>query len=564
MGYTPNGKQYLKKVTSKHIEFFELQYDEQIVLQGEKLFSDHKVLEINKLDKNLYSILVKDGIIYEVEILSPQSKNRKSSCECDFFKDHKVCRHIIASLFYIRKRLIKDAAKSQERTKKKSAKAINIPALLQAVNEQELHNFIRAYTKKDKRFALHFKASFLKNLDLENNYIKYKQLLDSVIPPMRSVDDKPNLSSVRFLINILLELSAQFNDACALNQFTEAAQLLKACLGKICYTIHYVGTDKSELIDANNTFHQHLQELLEEVLAPQLRKELIQFAFELSTKSYYTFRKETSNVLEALTRYSQVTKTLLSEVIKHINALMESKTEMSELIILEALKLQITWKLKKKIDIKKINPALSHNLLEIFQELGEKKHYNVAIAGLNQLLIKYPENNKVISKLIAFNIEYGQTNQAADLAKFALIQQNEFRYYKILKDIIPSALWPDFSMILIEDIDASEMPSEIKARIYKLEETYDLLLSLLKKDADLRFLMEHDNPMAKLYKEEMAEVYIAQVRKYLDSYAGPQAMYHIQEVLRHLEVIKASFVGKKIREILREDYAHRTNFKALS
>ena len=154
-------------------------FDGDTVYQGEHLYDSGAVHEINKPEKSLWTIVVHDGIFYEVELFSPFSQRRKSSCECDTYKRIKSCKHIAAALFALRTQLREEAERKADRLRNKTTtgKKLNINTLLQELDRQDLLHFIKAYARKDKNFNIALKAHFARRVDLEDNHAKYLSLI---------------------------------------------------------------------------------------------------------------------------------------------------------------------------------------------------------------------------------------------------------------------------------------------------------------------------------------------------------------------------------------------------
>ncbi len=82
------------------IQSIELQFDPELFRKGEDLYNDGAILELVKINRSLYSIVIREGKVYEVELLKPLLKGQKSTCECNFYKENKSCKHIVAALIY--------------------------------------------------------------------------------------------------------------------------------------------------------------------------------------------------------------------------------------------------------------------------------------------------------------------------------------------------------------------------------------------------------------------------------------------------------------------------------
>ncbi|MBK9736930.1 MAG: hypothetical protein IPO92_19050 [Saprospiraceae bacterium] len=117
-------------------QMLELIYDEELVHQAELLLESNSIFNLSNIGSNLYVGNVKDGKIYEVEIQSPFAKKQKASCDCVFFTQHKICKHIIGLLFAIRNE-IKTKQETKEVIGEKSKQkltSLNINQMLDEIN----------------------------------------------------------------------------------------------------------------------------------------------------------------------------------------------------------------------------------------------------------------------------------------------------------------------------------------------------------------------------------------------------------------------------------------------
>ena len=80
----------------------ELHLEETALLIGEKLFEKGKVEGLHETERNLWLAEVERN---EVEVQISPGKVKAITCECNVFKTNKICGHIAATLFALRKLL---------------------------------------------------------------------------------------------------------------------------------------------------------------------------------------------------------------------------------------------------------------------------------------------------------------------------------------------------------------------------------------------------------------------------------------------------------------------------
>ena len=185
----------------KNIESF---FPEKVVEQAEALLHEGLVQGIVYLEKKIWTMRVgesyeelKDGKAFEVEIQLTGKKVKRVTCDCDFFQQNlsakkNHCKHIVAGLFALLKHLLKKEIEKQKasRTTSFKHKKLTTVSVLNSVDSDALKNFVRAYARTDKKFALSLKARFAHAVEVENDKEKYLQLLQATFSSVITSKDK--------------------------------------------------------------------------------------------------------------------------------------------------------------------------------------------------------------------------------------------------------------------------------------------------------------------------------------------------------------------------------------
>ncbi|MBK8081768.1 MAG: hypothetical protein IPK25_16725 [Saprospiraceae bacterium] len=201
----------------------EVKYDDILVEEAEILFEKKVIIDVLNPEKNLFVFSLFDERDYEVEIFKPFTKLQRSTCSCLFHTQHKICKHVLAGLMFLRNQ------KSKEESEKKTpavskTKTLNISNILSNVSREELIQFVKNYAKSDPKFSLQLKVFFARKVDLPDNKKKYKSILDSVIKP-HSGKSNPSVAEIRAFLTINKELTGQTEDCIALEQYEEATDI---------------------------------------------------------------------------------------------------------------------------------------------------------------------------------------------------------------------------------------------------------------------------------------------------------------------------------------------------
>ena len=169
----------------------DVMFPPDVYASGEVLFENKSVLEISKGEANTYSVFIKDGDIYEVELFKPFTKQQKFQCECGVFEQDKNCKHLVAALLGY-----KDLKQPDKIKKTGKPRTLNINSLLLNIDAVELEAFVKSYALKDKKFANALKIHFARKVELENNQDKYRLILDGLVKPVTGTGMKANSKTI--------------------------------------------------------------------------------------------------------------------------------------------------------------------------------------------------------------------------------------------------------------------------------------------------------------------------------------------------------------------------------
>jgi len=350
---------------------------------AEDLYSTGSVKASQKSGKSIWEFDIEDeSLLYKVKIKSSDSTVSKTQCSCSIYQANKICAHIFACFFDLRKQIEiakEEKAKAQKNKRKQSnsKSGVKISDFIGKLTEDELKAFVRKYAASDKKFAASLKARFARKMINQSNESIYKSILDSIIGPIRIKDQKIGNAELRNFEYVTSELMQQYEDAVSLQQYTEGFFILKAILNKGCYIHHNSKKESVKIMELIVKIHTFLDELFYCQLAPELRQKLYGFALELAQKSYYKILDPRSNIFEILYTHKKE-----DEEYRLINEAAKSKKEQ--------------FNLDPKSDV----------FLESF--LLRLEHNDEKIDSTNFLNYPLEYQNKVIDLLIQCTRRYGQ------------------------------------------------------------------------------------------------------------------------------------------------------------
>lgn len=525
----------------------ELLYPNDLFLKGEELFEKNAVVETSNVDKGLFNFTIKDGTDIEVEWLKPLTRFQKATCSCSFFKENKVCKHIIAALISYKDSIKYEISKKNEKEIISRHSSLNINNILEGISKEEIKNFIKAYSKNDRKFFTALKVQFARRVNLADNEKKYKSLLDSIIKPIATDINIYRISDVKALLNITEDFYNQAQDSLALTEYGEAFHLCKVTLSKLCYvyqyTIHCIGELEQQI--SNN--HILIRQLLQESESHELSEGIIEYLLELVQVSYYPFLNLNENAITLLSDLNKLPVDIFDIIKLQIKRKKEKENEVVMLLALEVL-LKYKSKQETKIDSKyqslvsKISTQFYDKKM-IAECIAFSKNY-LELGGDNLInYLKSLKENKTknfIGEMARLFTEY----QNLSIVDFALSnlstkEINEFRE-QVLKSFKKKKI-------------------NVNKYYYFLAKTnqLEMLMAELSDKKDFRMLMQYDHYFIESLQENLASLYETMMEDYLNNHIGTHSQVFISEIFDHLNKIKATKVSKKLGLLIDMKFSHR-------
>jgi len=536
------------------MSLLENKFKEQHLLSGEQLLDNNTVLEVLEIERNLWSVMIKDNGVIEVEVQNPNTKAQKSTCECKTYIQEKSCAHIVAALLHLRK-LEEDKVSARKKRQNKSQKqAFNIKTILNEIDAEQLKNYVRSYAQKDRNFGVMLKASFAKSIDLNDNLIKYQSILASLIKPITTEKLKSSSADLRLGLKVIDEFNAQLEDSLSMSQYEEAFIILEATLPKLHYLYSKYNIRKEVVANWISKFHNHLDLIYNEKLAPNFKEEIDEFIIELSEKSYYNHLQSALSLFQILSKHKrEKSKIKLISKLKEqdiSNVKEESKVVFGALLILNNLYDQL-----------KINNDLK---LESIKYLIQSGNEEEAVKYLEYFLENEHRNRKMEATLIDVYQNQKNHKKFQELAIYIFVKYTDIRYYRKLKEKCLENEWPKVKKLITKAIEKYQPSSQFLGIYYSNEEMYDELVSVLETELELRHIMKYDYQLYKSNYIDLEHIYHKAVSHYLDSHVGAIAGNFIEEVFAHLSSIKAYKLESSLKKHISTNYPHRKKITSFS
>jgi hypothetical protein len=508
----------------------ELQFPHDLFLKGEELYESKAVIDINKLDKSLYAFTIKEGVKIEVEWFKPLTKLQKATCECEFFKTGNMCRHSVAALLAYKAEFFKEKVEKvfdAEQAPKKS-NVLNINAILNNLSKEDLKGFIKSYSGSDKKFAIAFKVHFARKVDLNDNELKYKSILDSILKPVTLGKNQYKASDIRSLINIVEEFHGQVDDAISLDELREAFILTKVSLNKLAYGYangNYYPLELEKLIIENLS---KLRDILLELDVNELRDDVFTFLLEMGRLSFTPFINSKENVFDILIAEGKKLDDL-EEVLN--TQLRKSDRSDEEIIIILSLKIRLLIKQGKP-------PLLDKSNLRYLDKIGEY----LLKSKFDQELVLFQKESNYRSKDLALYYLQALTNLGSkkmiNEAVELFIDLNDLRIIDFIKSRFDSKSVEDFVSLTNKKKTKLDQNPIFYMNFLVKSEQFKELLDYIASKYDLNFLIQHSQVLAKELPDDTSDLYETLVENYLNIHIGESSHKYIQDLFSHLNKLR--------------------------
>lgn len=544
---------------SSSLDFFELGYPDELVVQGEALYDAAAVKNISRVDKKLYVVTISDATAtHEVELLKPDLKSRVTTCDCLQHERYKACRHVVAALFGIRRQIQDEAAqKATSKERKRSAKKLTINDVLQQIDKDDLVRFVQGYAKKDKAFGTLLKAHFARQVDAVDAKNKYKQILTSVIKPVQTAVVHLTATQVRLYAHAATELVDQLEDAIVVGDYIEAVDIWKACSEKNEYVYRHSDLQGKAIDELAFRLQQVARDMLKAEIAPDLRTSLIETILAVGELSYYVYRSVLLNPLELLLRYASLTTEWQQRLLLSVEAIIADREDATESAVLQAIKLRLELILGETPDIETL--AVGHNSLipQIIRNLLAANDYDSA-RYLTETLRSQGHNSPTITKtLVEIYSHQGARRPLRQLAMEAFLQSHELRYFDLLKSSVKVDRWPRIRDEVLSQIDNPAVRTEALKR----DLDWIALVEALRDIGDLSLTMKYTSHLKIYEPQALADLHVEQVRDYLNSHIGLQSQAYLKTLMLDLEREGAVSSTRKLIRMLDAEFGHRATLQ---
>lgn len=550
----------------------ELELDENLLLLGEKLFEEGKVLSLQENERHLW---IAEVDLFEVEIQISPSRVKAFTCTCETFRQqnlapksagrpYDICPHIAAGLLALRRKLSeKKDTQPVFSPKTNDYKKLTVSAILENVSAETLNNFIRQYAKSNSAFLLALKTRFAASVPMHDPLEKYRQIIEDFLTPARKKNDRLGPAGIRQVVKMTTQLTRQAEDALALENYIEVYAIAAALIERISLVLRRSDGDSQPLYQVVTQGFSVLEKLLELPVSPDLQETIWSFCVGECGKSVYRN-----------TGFSAHLYRLMLLFVKEP----EKAEQLWELLESEWVKPYLTD------DYRLVLTGVRLRLVEANEASGRAKDYWLDLLSKPELLpstiliahetgllsiarrlleqgLRLTKDDAIQQQLRELAIEVavseGDSAQVYEIAEKLFLQTFDLAHYKLIKEHRPTPWNREFIVTATHRLGDKALKLNTLADVYVLENDWEALADLLKENLDLDFLQRNDKHLIEALPDRVLALYQTWFERYLTEHFGIKPIETIQQVLAHLRKYGAWQLAARLSNWLREAYPER-------
>ncbi|MFT4568532.1 MAG: hypothetical protein ACI9FN_003501, partial [Saprospiraceae bacterium] len=272
--------QQITEILNEKIEFVESLLPEYLLLSSEELFDKQPILKATESISGQWESIVQDqNIHFSTTINLKNDILKKYNCNCVKGRKNELCKHIVVSLYHIRKQQKKELTKSKS---KKSRTRLNLQSFIEKVDLQQLQGFSLEYARKNRAFRLILQARFI--LELEESELP--AFFESIYPTHTKTDQKVVAANLSVFIAIANELLDHFKGLLHREEYTQAYFIIHQVLVKSFYIKHYISGPHKGFDAIHDDLLKNYKECHRLIEAPEYREHMISQLVELLSSSF--------------------------------------------------------------------------------------------------------------------------------------------------------------------------------------------------------------------------------------------------------------------------------------
>lgn len=543
---------------------FEQIIDETILKRGLSYFKNGLVADFVELSNGEYEASVSGSEEYTVRLEVNNNEIVEHNCDCPY-DFGPVCKHVVASIFYLKQDELNLNEQNSPLVKKKKRKSITqqLDELLDKVSHKDLTKFIQEHSKMDKQFRNLFLSNFA-HLNESQSKEFYQKQIQSVVNSATDRHGFIGWHEMTYLeqgIDPIIKIAEKHFEN---NNYENAIYIFTALMEVMTETLQFCDDSSGVVGGIIDSSYETLSGIASEKISDDIRKNLFNYCITAFEMKYYNGWDWHLGVLHIANNLvaSEKEADIIIKCLDTVNGDYEKERAQS-------FKLEIITKYKEKSAVQKfIDKHINNSSIRSAEIEKALKHNEFEKAiKLCKDGIKYDEKDKpgLVKNWYNWLLRIAQIqNNSAKIIEYArfLFIDNfhpEQDYYQLLKQEIEPNKWKAFLEEIIKEITpkGSWKYDGLIRKIYINEKWWDRLYLLLQQNTSLENIENNEKYLSKDYSAELIQLYSERLVKYVDRNMGRNHYQTACRYLRRMKKLEGKEEVNKLIKHFRETYPKR-------
>jgi len=534
--------QPIPNILNQKIEFIESLLSEEMLLATEELLDKEPILKATQISKGLWETIVQDqNIHFSASVQLTKKLLKKYSCDCVEGRKNELCKHVVVSIYHIRKQQKEDLSKSKSRRPKTR---LNLRSFVEKISPDQLQSFALEYARKNRPFRLVMQARFIAGLEEE----ELPSFFESIYPTHTRTDQKVTAANLSVFIAIANELLDHFKGLLHREEFTQAYFLIHQVLVKSFYIKHYIRGPHKGFDAIHDNLLKSYKECHRLIEAPEYREYMISQLVELLSSSFIDAADIGEQELwmiayEHPTYYKMLEKSI-SDYLERKNALPQGTyfITMLSLLISDA-----------KVWVSKITDFTPQDTYQIVQILIRHNGHPKANEILKYFLLTKDLNHTIAKNILDSTVFVLDDDLENRLIEFYIRLKKKYYLNYLQKN---SKSWAGVSKKLYAKLsETNEEQLLIEYHLFNKEVTE--AAAIINESKSWKLIQQYDTDIIALSEKEGYKIYLDYVLHYLKDHFGSVASQHLEIVLVRARLFGSNKWVSKIDAQIQTTYPHR-------
>ncbi len=533
---------------------FEHIIDETILKRGLSYFKNGFVTEFSEISNGEFEANVSGTEEYTVNLKVKNDIIVEHSCDCPYDMG-PVCKHIVASIFYLKQDELNLNQQNIPLTKRKKNKTVSqqLKEVLDKVSHQDLKKFIQEQSKMDKQFRNLFLSSFA-HLNESQSKEFYQKQIKSVLNSATDRHGFIGWHEMKYLEQGIDPIIAIAEKQLESKNYLNAIYICTALMEEMTEAIQYSDDSNGSIGGIIDSSYEMLYDIATKDISVDIKTELFNYCITAFKKRLFDGWDWHTGILNIA--YDLIDNEDNADIIIKCLDTINGEYEKERV---QSFKLDIISKYKDAEEVQKfIDKHITNSSIrntEIEKAVNNKDFEKAIILCKDG--IEYDKKDKpgIVKKWYNWLLKIAQSQnnklKIIEYSRYLFIDNfhTEQDYYQLLKQEIEPNRWKDFLEDIIKEITPKGgwKYNGLVREIYINEKWWDRLFLLLKENTSLENIESNEKYLSKDYSKELIQLYSERLIKYVDRFMGRN---HYQTACRYLRRMKKLGGNEKVNELI--------------